>query len=189
MSKRTPVGNESDPERRFDDLFNSHYAAVHRYCFRRLGPADAEDAAADVFAVAWRRLPEMPEGLALRAWLFGVAYRVVGNQYRSRRRQASLITRLVGSVAGHLPLGASEFDSDSERELLLQALQALRSADAEILRLSAWESLSRSEISIVLGIKENAVDQRLHRARRRLGERLADLGANPSHLRTKEESA
>jgi DNA-directed RNA polymerase specialized sigma24 family protein len=36
----------------FDALFESHYDSVVRYCLRRLGPADAEDAAAEVFAVA-----------------------------------------------------------------------------------------------------------------------------------------
>ena len=46
----------------------------------RSGFTDAEDAAADVFAVAWRRIEDMPEGDAKKAWLFGVAHRVVGSQ-------------------------------------------------------------------------------------------------------------
>jgi DNA-directed RNA polymerase specialized sigma24 family protein len=33
--------------------------------------------------------------------------------------------------------------------------------------------LTRGEIAMVLGIKENAVDQRLHRARARLKSRMA----------------
>lgn len=188
MSKRRAVGSISESELRFDDLFNSHYAAVHRYCFRRLGPVDAEDATADVFAIAWRRLHEMPDGPASLAWLFGVAYRVVGNRYRSRRRTASLVSRLRGTLTESASVSASPDDEHDEAWLLRAALESLSTTDGEILRLSAWEGLTRSEISAVLGIKENAVDQRLHRARRRLGERLASLSDTPD-LNVKEANA
>ena len=83
-----------NPGIRFDHLFDSNYNAIFRYCARRLGPTDAEDAAADVFAVAWRRIEDMPEGDARKAWLFGVAHRVVGSQYRSRQRRNRLSARL-----------------------------------------------------------------------------------------------
>jgi RNA polymerase sigma-70 factor (ECF subfamily) len=45
--------------------------------------------------------------------------------------------------------------------------------DLELIRLSSWDGLTRGEIAMVLGIKENAVDQRLHRARARLKSRMA----------------
>jgi len=94
VSKGTAVDASTDPAIRFDRLFDDHYRAVYRYCVRRVGIADAEDATADVFAVAWRRLDEMPEDASTRAWLYGVAYRVVGNQYRTRLRNLRLIARL-----------------------------------------------------------------------------------------------
>ena len=46
----------------------------------------------------------------------------------------------------------------------------------------AWDELSRREISGILGIKENALDQRLPRARSRLRshiERDSDLASEP----------
>ena len=89
MSKGTAVDPSTDPAVRFDPLFEDHYQAIYHYCLRRVGTPDAEDATAEVFAVAWRRLHDLPEGEATRAWLYGVAYRVVGNQYRSRRASAA----------------------------------------------------------------------------------------------------
>ena len=83
---------------------------------------------------------------------------------------------------------ASPDDEHDEAWLLRAALASLSTTDGEILRLSAWEGLTRSEVSAVLGINENAVDQRLHRARRRLGERLAKLSDTP-HLKIKEANA
>lgn len=189
MSKRIAVGQKSEPGRRFDDLFSSHYSAIHRYCARRLGVADAEDATADVFAVAWRRLDEMPPGAASKAWLFGVAYHVVGNQYRSRRRRANLTARLSHSGAAAVSNSGVDNESDPDLHLLAHALNVLSPRDGEILKLSVWDGLTRTEIASVLGIKENAVDQRLHRARHRLAERIDELRSTTPHINPKEASA
>ena len=167
MSVNT-IDEAESPERRFDPLFEAHYEDVYRYCLRRLGADDAEDATADVFAVVWRRIDELPPEEAGRAWLFGIAYRVIGNQYRSRLRRHRLAAKL-GAAADPSPSGpprSEEFDP------LYQAFDRLSMGDREILRLSAWEGLNRGEIASVLGISENAVDQRLYRARNRLKDRL-----------------
>ncbi len=185
LSNDTQVGG-TDPQLRFDSLFQEHHDAIYRYCVRRLGRSDAEDAAADVFAVAWRRLDEMPTGERSRAWLFGVAYRVVGNQFRSRRRRTSLSTRLAALGTGRDQ--RVEPGPVGEVELLLLALDQLSLADRELLRLTSWDGLTRSDIAYVLGIKENAVDQRLHRARSRLKRRF-DLLNNASPSPTEAEEA
>jgi RNA polymerase sigma factor (sigma-70 family) len=179
VSKGTAVDHSTDPAMRFDPLFQDHYQAVSRYCVRRVGTSDAEDATADVFAVAWRRLDDMPEGEPTRAWLFGVAYRVIGNQYRTRQRRHRLATRLQAQGAGRIP-----DETDPEIEILYQAFDSLSDGDQELLSLSSWEGLTRSEIAQVLGIKENAVDQRLHRARSRLRARMARF--DPSFTNSEE---
>jgi RNA polymerase sigma-70 factor (ECF subfamily) len=188
VSRRTSAELRSDPKLRFDPLFEAHYDAIYRYCVRRVGRSDAEDAAADVFAVAWRRLDELPAGETGRAWLFGVAYRVVGNQYRSRWRQNRLSTRLVATRIDGTRTELEPTTSD-EIEGLRKALDGLSASDQELLRLSAWDGLSRTEIAYVLGIKENAVDQRLHRAKSRLKARLDDLNHESSTPEPKEASA
>jgi RNA polymerase sigma-70 factor (ECF subfamily) len=54
---------------------------------------------------------------------------------------------------------------------------SLSAADAEVLRLWAWEELAPREIALVLGITPNAASIRLHRAKARLRARLeADPG-------------
>lgn len=186
MSKHNAV--EPDPRTDFDPIFKANYDAIYRYCLRRLGVSDAEDAAADVFAVAWRRLDEMPRGEMGRAWLFGVAHRVVGNQHRGRRRRASLSRRLaaVGDPLARIdtvPVGDDELDK------LMEAMSSLTGTDQELLRLSSWDGLSRAEIAYVLGIKPNAVDQRLHRARSRLRTRLDQIKAHSASVAPKEASA
>lgn len=180
------VDNRAAAQRRFDMLFEANHPDIYRYCVRRLGPVDAEDAAAEVFAVAWRRIGEMPPDPASRAWLFGVAYRVVGNKYRHRRRQRNLSQRLrlIRSTEDPVerPLG-----DDIDR--LYLALDLLGATDRELLRLAAWDGLTRAEISAVLHINENAVDQRLHRARIRLRAHYDKLRIDRSHPSPEEASA
>ena len=172
MPESNAIGETAEPARVFDSLFASHHEAVFRYCVRRLGPSDAEDATADVFAIAWRRLDEVPPGDATRAWLIGVAYKVVGNRFRSRRRRARLAKRIESEQFTRRedpPL------SDPETHLVQVALRKLSATDQELIRLASWDGLSRTEIGEVLGIRVNAVDQRLHRARARFKTHIGHL--------------
>jgi DNA-directed RNA polymerase specialized sigma24 family protein len=41
-----------------------------------------QDAFADVFLTAWRRLDDVPEGDAARVWLYATARRVIADQRR-----------------------------------------------------------------------------------------------------------
>jgi RNA polymerase sigma-70 factor (ECF subfamily) len=54
-------------------------------------------------------------------------------------------------------------------------LSKLRPGDQELLRLHAWEELSRSEIARVFDISTAAVDMRLHRAIARMSVALDAL--------------
>ena len=67
---------EADMERRrcFEALFKDHVAGIASYCLWHLrSPGDVDDAVAEVFLVAWRRLEDVPRGEAARPWLYGTA--------------------------------------------------------------------------------------------------------------------
>jgi DNA-directed RNA polymerase specialized sigma24 family protein len=85
---------EHERQRRFDALFASYRSDIVAYCGWRAGPAgDAQDAVAEVFLTAWRRLDQVPAGDAARVWLYATARRVIANQRRSSRRRAALQER------------------------------------------------------------------------------------------------
>jgi RNA polymerase sigma-70 factor (ECF subfamily) len=153
---------ETERRRRFDDLYASYGADIVAYCRWRSGsPSDAQDAVAEVFLTAWRRLDAVPEGAEARVWLYATARRVVANQRRSLRRRAALEERL----ALEAPAAANE--PDREHELVHEALRSLGWRDREVLLLSEWEGLSPAEIAVVLGCLTVTARGRLHRARRR----------------------
>jgi DNA-directed RNA polymerase specialized sigma24 family protein len=86
---------ESERRRRFDVLFACYSSDIVAYCgWRAQSSSDAQDAAAEVFLTAWRRLDELPEGDAARVWLYATARRVLASQRRSSRRRAALYERL-----------------------------------------------------------------------------------------------
>jgi RNA polymerase sigma-70 factor (ECF subfamily) len=159
---------------RFEGLYARHYRAVYAYVYRRLAPrvSDVGDVTAEVFAVAWRRLDDIPGGDEELLWLYGVAYRCVGRARRTDWRRLRLIRRLSDEARVHATAG----DASSREKLVLEAIQRLRPRDREVLRLVMWEGLTHAQASVALGCSPNAVAQRLHTARDRLRSELVEHG-------------
>jgi RNA polymerase sigma factor (sigma-70 family) len=174
---RTPP----DADRRFESCFRDNYAAVLAFAVRRLPDrATAEDAAAETFAVVWRRRDLIP-GEPL-PWLYGIALRVVANQRRSGQRRRRLGDRLEHE-AGSRAASPELADALHRRDAFSSAFKRLSEDEREVLRLVAWEGLGTREAARVLGCSATAFRVRLHRARRRLAKHLEAAGHSPhAHL-------
>lgn len=156
-------------QQRFEQLVEEIADPIRRYALRRTDPDTADDVLADTLLVVWRRLDEVPPEARL-PWCYAVAKKSLANLNRSALRQRNLITRIVRLDPPGAVVDAPELpDPEVHR-----ALATLRAEDQELLRLSAWEDLSPSEIAIVLGLTPNAVRIRLHRARGRFAEALGE---------------
>jgi RNA polymerase sigma-70 factor (ECF subfamily) len=108
-------------------------------------------------------------------WLYRVAYRVVGHQWRGRSRRQRLAAKLENVAATSAATPEDDAVDRDEVRRVLRASARLNESDAEILRLVAWEHLSRDAIAEVLGINSNAVSQRIHRARANLTKEFVRL--------------
>lgn len=153
----------------FTSLYHDSYRLLLAYARRRVDEQTADEVVADTFLVAWRRRDEIPEDFE-RAWLFGVARNTILTAYRSARRRHALNGKLYGAV-GAGPW-TDRYETSDRADALLPALHALREEDREILMLVAWEGLSHAEIGEAMGISANAVAIRVHRARKRLADRI-----------------
>ncbi len=132
-------------DRRFDALFASYGTDMVAYCsWRADGATDAQDAVAEVFLTAWRRLDQVPEGEAARVWLYATARKVLANQRRSNRRRVALQERLTVQAA---PVST---EPTEEEALVREALRRLGPQDREVLLLAEWEGLSPAQIAVVL---------------------------------------
>ncbi|GII64734.1 hypothetical protein Skr01_48190 [Sphaerisporangium krabiense] len=157
---------------RFESVYRATYGQITAYAARRCdSPQDAADVVAETFAIAWRRIAEVPEGEQATLWLYGVARKVLANHYRGEVRRQARSVELDAEMAD---LYEAAPDSGVELTAIAQIFRTLPDADRELLSLVAWEGLDRQQIATVLGLSRNAVRIRLHRARRRFARALAE---------------
>lgn len=162
---------DAEREERFSRLVREHGDAVHRYLRRRHTGGDAtdvEDLLADVMAVAWRRIDEIPAD-AEAPWLFGVAkHRLSNARHRRARRE-----RIMAPVR---PRGSSPAAEDvAIADIgMREALEQLPEKEREALLLTVWEGLTPEELAVALGISVNAGAIRLSKAKARLRVLLAE---------------
>jgi RNA polymerase sigma-70 factor (ECF subfamily) len=159
----------------FDNLYRQHHRQVLAYCLRRTRREDADDAAAEVFAVAWRRRHDLPDRDEALPWLYGVARNVLFHQWRSASRFRRLRQRLGQFPHPPTPGPETVVVEDQEVVHVRQALRQLRPGDQEALRLAAWEGLPHREIAGILGCSVVAVDKRLQRAKQRLKDQYESI--------------
>ena len=159
---------------RFERCFERNYRDIARYCARRAAtPEDAEDAATEVFATAWRRRRDLPIEPHDRLWLFGIARRVLANAERADRRRTRLTWRLTARPA---PVPAPPPSAGGEAAAIARALAALSPSDRELLLLTGWEELTPAQIAKLLNRPAPLISRRLHRARRRFAAALTAAG-------------
>jgi RNA polymerase sigma-70 factor (ECF subfamily) len=155
-------------EAEFRRLYDRHYDAIHSYFVRRSGISSAQDLTAEVFLVAWRRIDDVPRGEDTLLWLYGVAANVAAHHRRSIARGVRLNARLRSVPTNGINQPEPQVIRRAEYDQVLAATARLRPADQEILRLAAWEELPHEQIGRLLGCSVAAVDQRIHRAKKRL---------------------
>jgi len=167
------VVDEAVAEERFRRIYAAYERQVYAYCLRRIDRDQAIDCTADTFLVAWRRISDVPADDTALRWLYRTANHVIGDRYRSRARSRALVDALKANPT-------TDYSAEPETVVVrreadtavLDALDRLRPADQEVLRLAVWEELPHREIGELLGCSAHAVDQRVHRAAKRLGRQL-----------------
>jgi RNA polymerase sigma-70 factor, ECF subfamily len=174
-----PLGDETMVARARDGDTHAFEALVRRYqrpmyrlAARMLGDTgEAEDVTQEVFVTAWRRLPEIREDKAIRAWLYRIATNRCLNILRSRRPTAPLYEEVIPAAS---PAASPEARAEARQRLvaLRAALGRLTDEQRACWLLREVEELSYAEIAGILHTTPQAVRGRLARARAELGEAM-----------------
>lgn len=162
----------------FDRLYRDHFAFVWR-TLRRFGVREGalEDAAQEVFLIAYRKAGAWLEWSSPRAWLFGVARRVAKDHRRSRDRHERKLDLRV-DVEG--PRGADQRVEDHQRlRAVGSAIASLSPERRSVYVLAELEEMAAPEIAQALEINLNTVYSRLRRARLDVAEHLDAAGLLP----------
>ena len=120
---------------------------------------------------SYRTSPSGPETLP---WLYRICQLTVSNHWRGAARRWRLESKVSAIRVSAPSPTADQVVVREEVRAVVRLLDELKPADAEILRLAAWEELDTAEIAIVLDISPDAASQRLSRARKRLSDIYED---------------
>lgn len=144
-------------------LFEARSAQVYRWAvLLGLGPADAEEAAQEVFAVAARRIETCHSDEALGAWLFQIARRVVANQ----RRSGWFRRAILGEESLKPAFTATEAPETAKELAVRKCLGKLPREQAEVLVLMEIEGYTREEVADMLGLPPGTVASRMRLAKK-----------------------
>lgn len=172
------MSTATDAERRarFEAIAAQVFEPLQRYLGRRASSEDAADVLSTTLLTIWRRLDDVPADEPL-PWCYGVARRTLANHRRGAERHLRLVER-VGGVTSTIAFDVARAIDDEQPELVA-AMAVLSEAEAEIVRLWAWEGLEPREIATVLETTPNAVSVALSRAKRRLRAELDRQDPSP----------
>ncbi|HEY2081464.1 MAG TPA: sigma-70 family RNA polymerase sigma factor [Verrucomicrobiae bacterium] len=150
--------------------FRALYERYHQRLFRFalvLGRGDeslAQDTVQAVFVVAAKKLRRADSEEHLWNWLARIARQQLAKAWRTRRREAVMVS--VEVLPEDCPATA-EPDSFLE-EVLDGAVKMLDSEERRLIRIFYFDRLSQKEIAEQLGTTPKAISSRLERAREKL---------------------
>jgi RNA polymerase sigma factor (sigma-70 family) len=170
-----------DPER-FGEVFDAHFAEIHGYAAKRLGPDSAADIASQTFLEAFRHRDRYdPARANVRTWLYGIATNLIGKHRRGEVRALRARERMgpgaVRDAEGHADAVDARVSAQGLRGRLAGAIAALSAGERDVLLLVALADLSHEEVAAALDVPYGTVGSRLNRARRKVREALG--GTNP----------
>ena len=161
----------------FDAVFAAYRRRIYGYLVRMTRRRDvAEDLLQETFLRLAQHAKRLAEDTKLGAWLFTVAHRLVQSWGRAqacaRARSPVTCPRRSPPATERSPLEAL---ADTQTQLALErAFAALPPAYREVALLVGIEGLQPAEVAEILGVRADAVRQRLARARAQLAEHLGE---------------
>jgi len=154
-------------ENAFLEAYDQFSDAIFRHCYFRVSDREkAKDLVQEVFSRAWRFVSLGQEVKNLKAYLYHIANNLIIDHYR-KKKDISLDL-----------LQESGFDSgEDNREHLenfiagkeaLEMLNQLDDSHKRVVIMKYIDDLSIQDIALAMGISENVVSVRLHRALKKL---------------------
>jgi RNA polymerase sigma-70 factor (ECF subfamily) len=171
----------------FDKLALEHLDMLYRVARRLCGdPTQAEDLVQETYLRAYRARSEFNlEQYGIRPWLVRIMHNLhVSRSMREKRQPVSVDDSrldIAQTGDGAAPLNPSSFEGMDQR--LVRAIEALPQEYQTVLILWAVDQFSYKEIAHSLDVPIGTVMSRLHRARTKLSETLADYARKEGIIR------
>ena len=161
-------------------LYDHYFPLIYKYVLYRVSDAQiADDLVSQIFE---RMLSDLdryqPELAPFGAWLFGIARHVVGNFYRTKKRQNWLSLEGIFNLPNNDPIPEEAFLKIEQGDHLLRSLAKLSDRERDLIGLKFAGGLTNREISTLTRLTEANVGVILYRAIQRLRTELTKEEVN-----------
>ncbi|MYA68940.1 RNA polymerase sigma factor [Candidatus Poribacteria bacterium] len=162
-------------ENAFAILIEKYQRQVHAHAFRKVGDFQtAEDITQETFLQVYQKLATLNDPAKFSGWLHAIVNHLCIAWYRKNRLQTEALQEIYISeieteaYSRYIAREHAQTTAEVQRDLVKSLLTKLKESDREVITLHYFEEMTSSEIGEFLGISENTIKSRLHRARQQL---------------------
>ena len=149
-------------------LYDRHAPWLHARLLRRCNDREVVlDVVQDTFVALWKEARRFRGEGEVAGWLWGIGFRRMVSRLRSRK-DVVLIPEWTGPDLGRLPAAEDEVLLGVEYGDLAGALRQLSPEFRAVVQAVVLDGLTAKEAGRLLGVRENTVKTRLHRAKAQL---------------------
>jgi RNA polymerase sigma-70 factor, ECF subfamily len=171
----------------FGNLYARYYERLLRFCLRRLNDRhEAEDAAQEAFARAWKALPRFAGDKRFYPWLTVIAGNICTDMLRRRSRSTPTDDM---ELTAQTPVGVVSADTSEELvlaavdgELVNRALDRLSTRHRHVLAMREGSGWTYQQIADHEGVEIGTIETLLWRARQALKREFAVVSESKEAL-------
>ena len=162
-------------ENAFASLIRKYQRQVHAHALRKIGDFQiAEDITQETFLRVYQKLETLNNPTHFSKWLHTIVNHLCIAWHRKNRLHTKSLQEIhisnieAETYSRHIATEHAKTTAQAQRELVKKLLAELKENDREVITLHYFEEMTSSEIGEFLGVPENTIKSRLHRARQRL---------------------
>ncbi|MCE2412554.1 RNA polymerase sigma factor [Candidatus Poribacteria bacterium] len=162
-------------ETAFANLIRKYQRRVHAYALKKIGDFHiAEDITQETFLRVYQHLETLNDPTQFSRWLYQIANHLCIAWHRKNRLQTQPLEEIhileieTESYSRYVASENEKISAEAQHDLVKELLTKLKESDREVITLHYFEEMTSSEIGTYLGVSENTIKSRLHRARQRL---------------------
>ena len=159
----------------FATLVEKYQRQVHALALRKVRDFQtAEDITQETFLQVHQKLATLNDPTKFSGWLYAIANHLCIAWYRKNRLQTEALQEIhiseieTEAYSRYIAREHAKTTAEVQHDLVKRLLTKLKESDREVITLHYFEEMTSSEIGDFLGVSENTIKSRLHRARQRL---------------------
>ncbi|WP_291574462.1 RNA polymerase sigma factor [Clostridium sp. UBA4548] len=154
----------------FDILIRKYQGIIYNYIFKNtLNKEDTEDIIQEVFIKAYKNLYRLENKERFYSWLFKIAINTMNTSFKAKKQHNLMEESELMDIKCNVNDTPEERLQIKEENLeLLKRLSVLNEEEKNAMILKYVQGFSYKEVGEILGIKEETIKTKLHRAKKKL---------------------